>query len=151
MRLIQNAILNRVEDKVEFFVSDSVTPFAEADRNSLETLVGQTNFILANPPSSDGEELKLRETQTPSGNHSGRGERGEKKSSGILGNWEATPDEEGANLPGSFSGRCRGVRFFLTCPFIEREDGCVVVVANGIICCCGQLRLHPETQPEGYA
>jgi len=60
MRLIQNAILNRVEDKVEFFVSDSVTPFAEADRNSLETLVGQTNFILANPPSSDGEELKLR-------------------------------------------------------------------------------------------
>ena len=59
-RLIQNAILNRVEDKVEFFVSDSVTPFAEADRNSLETLVGQTNFILANPPSSDGEELKLR-------------------------------------------------------------------------------------------
>ncbi len=52
----QNTILNGVEDKVEFFVSDSYTPFAEADRKSLETLMGQTNFILANPPSSEGDD-----------------------------------------------------------------------------------------------
>jgi hypothetical protein len=52
----QNAILNGVQDKVEFFVSDSYTPFAEGERKSLETLVGQTNFILANPPSSEGDD-----------------------------------------------------------------------------------------------
>jgi 16S rRNA G966 N2-methylase RsmD len=51
----QNAILNGVEDKVEFFLSDSYTPVAEADRKRLEILWGQTNFILANPPSSEGD------------------------------------------------------------------------------------------------
>lgn len=52
----QNAIHNGVADKVEFFLSDSYTPFAEEDRKSLETLRGQTNFILANPPSSEGDD-----------------------------------------------------------------------------------------------
>ena len=52
----QNAILNGVEEKVEFFVSDSFMPFAEADRQSLETMVRQTHFVLANPPSSEGDD-----------------------------------------------------------------------------------------------
>src|SRR2546428_4309191 len=52
----QNAILNGVEGKVKFFVSHSYMPLAEADRKSLETLVGQTNFVLANPPSSEGDD-----------------------------------------------------------------------------------------------
>jgi hypothetical protein len=43
----------------------------------------------------------------------------------------------------------RGVRFFLTCAFIEREDRCVVVVANGIICSCGQLRYTLKLRPRG--
>jgi len=52
----QNAILNGVKDKVEFLLSDSYTPFAEADHKSLETFVGRTSFILANPPSSEGDD-----------------------------------------------------------------------------------------------
>jgi SAM-dependent methyltransferase len=52
----QNAILNGVEDKAAFFLSDSFKPFAATGRKSLETLLGQTNFILANPPSSEGDD-----------------------------------------------------------------------------------------------
>jgi hypothetical protein len=52
----QNAILNGVDDKVEVFLSDSYSPLTEADRNSLETFRGHTNFILANPPSSEGDD-----------------------------------------------------------------------------------------------
>jgi SAM-dependent methyltransferase len=65
----QNAILNGVEDKVEFLLSDSFMPFVEADRKSLEAMLGQINFVLANPPSSKGDDgfeyrrLVLREAQ----------------------------------------------------------------------------------------
>lgn len=52
----ENARLNSVEDKVTFMLSDSYTPFSDADRQTLETLTGQVNFILANPPSSEGDD-----------------------------------------------------------------------------------------------
>ncbi|MCA9931915.1 MAG: class I SAM-dependent methyltransferase [Anaerolineales bacterium] len=52
----QNAVLNGVENKTAFFLSDSYHPSAEADRRSLETMRGQISFILANPPSSDGDD-----------------------------------------------------------------------------------------------
>ena len=52
----QNATLNGVEDRVTFYLSNSYTPLAESDQGSLETWTGQTNFIVANPPSSDGDD-----------------------------------------------------------------------------------------------
>ncbi len=52
----QNAILNGVEDKATFFLSDSYTPFAKADQKSVEALRDKINFILANPPSSEGDD-----------------------------------------------------------------------------------------------
>jgi hypothetical protein len=52
----QNAILNGVEDKTEFFLSDSYTPILGADQKRLEFYMGKMNFILANPPSSEGDD-----------------------------------------------------------------------------------------------
>jgi 16S rRNA G966 N2-methylase RsmD len=52
----KNAALNGVENKVTFIVSDSYTPHAQKDRERIETLTGQVNFILANPPSSEGDD-----------------------------------------------------------------------------------------------
>ncbi len=52
----QNAVLNGVEDKAAFFLSDSYTPFAETERKSMEALRGRINFVLANPPSSEGDD-----------------------------------------------------------------------------------------------
>ncbi len=52
----QNAMLNDVEDKVTFFLSDSYVPFAEADRKHFEALKGRANFIVTNPPASDGDD-----------------------------------------------------------------------------------------------
>jgi len=52
----QNAILNRVEAQVTFLLSDSYKPLAETDQRALETLLGQTHFVLANPPFSEGDD-----------------------------------------------------------------------------------------------
>jgi hypothetical protein len=52
----ENAILNRVEDKTEFFLSNSYMPILEADQKRLAIYMGKMNFILANPPSSEGDD-----------------------------------------------------------------------------------------------
>ena len=52
----QNGLLNGVADKVTFFVADSYTPVAEEDRQQLAAWRGQVNFILSNPPASDGDD-----------------------------------------------------------------------------------------------
>jgi hypothetical protein len=52
----RNAILNGVEEKTEFFLSDSYTPVRKADQERLELRMGKMNFILANPPSSEGDD-----------------------------------------------------------------------------------------------
>ncbi|MBK8904927.1 MAG: 50S ribosomal protein L11 methyltransferase [Anaerolineaceae bacterium] len=52
----QNAVLNNVADKTSFFLADSYRPTAVTDQNHLATLHGQLRFILANPPSSDGDD-----------------------------------------------------------------------------------------------
>ena len=50
----QNGLLNGVADKLTFLVADSYTPVAEADRQRLAVWRGQVDFILSNPPASDG-------------------------------------------------------------------------------------------------
>jgi hypothetical protein len=52
----ENAVLNDVADKVRFFVSDSYTPSDAADRRALDDLAGRVGFVLANPPSSEGDD-----------------------------------------------------------------------------------------------
>lgn len=52
----RNARLNGVADKTTFFLADSYTPFAESDQQTLAAWRGQTNFILSNPPASDGDD-----------------------------------------------------------------------------------------------
>jgi hypothetical protein len=51
-----NARLNDVTDRVTFIESNSYVPVGEVDVRLLKNLRGQTNFILANPPSSDGDD-----------------------------------------------------------------------------------------------
>ncbi len=52
----QNALLNGVGDKTGFFVSDSYAPAAESDRRRIEALRKGVDFILSNPPSSEGDD-----------------------------------------------------------------------------------------------
>ncbi len=52
----QNAYRNGVADKTRFFRSDAYTPYDEAERRDLAALAGHVNFILANPPASDGDD-----------------------------------------------------------------------------------------------
>ena len=52
----QNAVQNGVSEKVRFLLSDSYTPLAEADRQFLQTFAGQTQFIVSNPPTSEGDD-----------------------------------------------------------------------------------------------
>ena len=51
-----NAEANSVEGKVRFIQSDSYLPFSDVQRKTLDTFQGRTNFILANPPSSEGDD-----------------------------------------------------------------------------------------------
>jgi len=51
-----NAAQNDIADKLQFIHADSYTPFGEADRKNLQSLRGQIDFILANPPASDGDD-----------------------------------------------------------------------------------------------
>ncbi|MBI3462389.1 MAG: methyltransferase, partial [Planctomycetes bacterium] len=52
----ENAVQNGVADKATFFLSDSYSPRNPADRAMLDGLAGKVNFILANPPSSEGDD-----------------------------------------------------------------------------------------------
>ena len=52
----ENAGLNGVEGKTEFIHSDSFLPFAEANSETVAALKGNVGFILANPPSSEGDD-----------------------------------------------------------------------------------------------
>ncbi len=52
----QNAAANGVERKTTFFESDSYSPISAADRRELESLAGRIDFIVANPPASDGDD-----------------------------------------------------------------------------------------------
>ena len=52
----RNARLNGVEEKVKFIRSDSYSPFEDGDRRSLESLKGRTDFMIANPISSDDDD-----------------------------------------------------------------------------------------------
>jgi len=52
----ENAARNGVAGKVAFLLSDSFSPFAADDRELLESLAGRASFILANPPSSEGDD-----------------------------------------------------------------------------------------------
>jgi len=52
----KNAILNGVEDKVTFMLSNSYYPFSNNERELLDSFVGQMNFILANPPASENDD-----------------------------------------------------------------------------------------------
>jgi methylase of polypeptide subunit release factors len=51
-----NAALNHVADRLTFFLADSYTPFALAARQTLATYAGHVDFILANPPTSEGDD-----------------------------------------------------------------------------------------------
>ena len=52
----QNAAANGVDPKTKFFESNSYSPISAADRRELESLAGRIDFIVANPPSSDGDD-----------------------------------------------------------------------------------------------
>ena len=52
----KNALRNGVEHKTAFLVSDSYSPMSHADLPTLDSLTRRTNFILANPPASEGDD-----------------------------------------------------------------------------------------------
>lgn len=52
----ENAPRNGVSDKVAFILSDSYSPRNHDDRVHLQALAGKVSFILANPPSSEGDD-----------------------------------------------------------------------------------------------
>lgn len=52
----QNICANHVEGKVEVEISDSYAPKTSSGRQKLETYRKQTQFILSNPPSSEGDD-----------------------------------------------------------------------------------------------
>lgn len=52
----ENAVRNGVGEKTTFLLSDSYLPQSSADRALLDSLAGKVNFLLANPPSSDGDD-----------------------------------------------------------------------------------------------
>jgi SAM-dependent methyltransferase len=51
-----NATLNGVSEKTKFLLSDSYSPASIDDCDFLDALAGKINFILANPPASDGDD-----------------------------------------------------------------------------------------------
>ncbi|HEV2388988.1 MAG TPA: class I SAM-dependent methyltransferase [Candidatus Acidoferrales bacterium] len=52
----ENARRNGVEPKISFLLSDSFSPLSEDGRYQLRALRGGVDFLLANPPSSDGDD-----------------------------------------------------------------------------------------------
>ena len=53
---LQNARLNKVQDKTNFMHADSYQPFVATDRKTIEKIKSRVNFVLANPPSSEGDD-----------------------------------------------------------------------------------------------
>ncbi|HRQ38423.1 MAG TPA: methyltransferase [Chloroflexota bacterium] len=53
---LHNAALNGVADRLSFFLADSYTPFAADDQAVLAAYAGRVDFILANPPTSEGDD-----------------------------------------------------------------------------------------------
>ena len=53
---IQNAKENGVEQKVRFIHSDSYDPYGEAEKREVSALKGNVDFIVSNPPSSEGDD-----------------------------------------------------------------------------------------------
>ena len=53
---IQNAAINGVSEKTRFMLADSYNPFNDTDRQVLSSLIGQVDFIVSNPPSSDWDD-----------------------------------------------------------------------------------------------
>lgn len=51
-----NAACNGVAERTDFLCADSYAPRLPEDREKLDLLVGRTEFILANPPSSEGDD-----------------------------------------------------------------------------------------------
>ena len=51
-----NAKENCVEQKLSFFHADSFVPFDAAARKKMNQLAGQVDFLIANPPASDGDD-----------------------------------------------------------------------------------------------
>lgn len=52
----QNAQANGLAHKTRFFHADSYTPYAPDEQHEMATLAGRINFILANPPASEGDD-----------------------------------------------------------------------------------------------
>ena len=52
----ENAGLNDVQHKTKFLLSDSYSPTADVDRQTLDSLNGRVNFVVTNPPASDGDD-----------------------------------------------------------------------------------------------
>ena len=52
----KNAEENGVADKVRFMLSDSYDPYEEKERLELKQNRGKVHFVLANPPSSEGDD-----------------------------------------------------------------------------------------------
>lgn len=52
----RNAQTNSVDNKVRFMVSNSYQPTADAQRRTLDTFRGRTDFLLSNPPFSDDDD-----------------------------------------------------------------------------------------------
>ncbi|MCE5189716.1 MAG: class I SAM-dependent methyltransferase [Eubacteriales bacterium] len=53
---IQNAKENKVERKVRFILSDSYDPYCEIEKREVSALKGKVDFIVSNPPSSEGDD-----------------------------------------------------------------------------------------------
>lgn len=53
---VRNAIANRVHNKVFVVEADLYTPTDEGGRQLLEELDGETDFLVANPPASEGDD-----------------------------------------------------------------------------------------------
>lgn len=51
-----NSQENKVANKVSFMLADSYQPFSLRDQSVFERMKGKINFILANPPSSEGDD-----------------------------------------------------------------------------------------------
>jgi 16S rRNA G966 N2-methylase RsmD len=52
----QNATENGVEQKVRFFCSDSYRTFDKQDAREIDALRKKTDFVVSNPPSSEGDD-----------------------------------------------------------------------------------------------
>ena len=52
----QNAMENGVEQKVRFLYSDSYCPFHKEEAREIAALHGKTDFVVSNPPSSEGDD-----------------------------------------------------------------------------------------------